>query len=220
MDLIKSVAAETLRTALLEQDQQQEETGTAPSQQTPEKPKKTPKQRAIRKTFKNAANLAKLLPTGTVLVFQYLSPILTNEGKCPMHNNRVFTIGLLALCSLSCIILSFTDSVRDARGKVRYGLATFGGLWIMDGSMELPPEEATKYRVRFLDFFHSILTVLVFGAMALFDQNVVKCFYNVSSEEMTKWLIALPTAIGLACSVLFIMFPSRRHGVGFPLSRE
>uniref|UniRef100_A0A7N0UMS2 Uncharacterized protein n=1 Tax=Kalanchoe fedtschenkoi TaxID=63787 RepID=A0A7N0UMS2_KALFE len=220
MDMFRSIAEGTLRAGLLEDQQQQEESGPVGAEPNPEKPTKTPGQRVIRRTFKNAANLAKLLPTGTVLLFQYLSPILTNEGKCPTPRNRSFTLGLLALCSLSCMILSFTDSVRDPRGKVRYGLATFRGLWIIDGSIELPPDEAAKYRVTFLDFFHSVLTVLVFSAVALFDQNVVKCFYNVSPEDATEWLIGFPTAIGLACSVLFVLFPSRRHGIGFPLSRQ
>lgn len=214
MDLIKSVAVDTIRTALLEDQEQQQQ------QQTEPKIPKTPGQKAIRKTFKNAANLAKLLPTGTVLVFQYLSPILTNEGKCPTPRNKSFTIALLVLCSLSSIILSFTDSVRDVRGKVRYGLATFRGLWIIDGTMELSDEEGYKYRLTFIDFFHMILTVFVFGAVALFDQNVVKCFYDFSSDEMTEWLVGLPTVIGLVCSLLFVRFPSKRHGVGFPLSRE
>jgi hypothetical protein len=39
---------------------------------------KTPAQKAIRKTFKISTHLANLLPTGTVLVFQIMSPIFTH----------------------------------------------------------------------------------------------------------------------------------------------
>lgn len=186
----------------------------------PEKPQKTPSQKAMRKTFKGTAHLAKLLPTGSVLVFQFLSPILTHKGQCLAPLNQPFTIALLGLCGASCFLLCFTDSVRDSRGKVRYGLATSKGLWVIDGSVTLSPVESAKYRVRFLDFFHAFLSILVFGAVALFDQNVVRCFYPKPSDDTKEMLVEVPIAIGVICSLLFVLFPSKRHGIGFPLSRD
>ncbi|XP_022947062.1 protein DMP7-like [Cucurbita moschata] len=184
------------------------------------KPTKTPTQKAIRKTFKKTAHLANLLPTGTVLGFQILSPIFTHQGNCHTTVSQTSTLALLLLCALSCFFLLFTDSFRDERGKVRYGVATFQGLWVIDASTTLPKEEAAKYRLRFIDFFHAFCSLLVFVAVALFDENVVKCFYPTPSDETRELLVVLPVGIGVLCSFLFIVFPSKRHGVGFPLSRQ
>ncbi|KAH7533142.1 protein DMP7 [Ziziphus jujuba] len=184
------------------------------------KPPKTKAQRAVRKTFKGTAHLANLLPTGTVLVFQILSPVFTNRGQCPTSVNQHITLVLLGFCSLFSFLLCFTDSVRDQRGKVRYGLATFNGLWVVDSSVTLAAEEAAKYRLKFLDFFHAIASVMVFTAVALFDQNVVKCFYPTPSEETKELLIALPVGVSVVCSWMFVRFPTKRHGIGFPLSPE
>ncbi|KAM1205165.1 hypothetical protein ACFX2G_006099 [Malus domestica] len=168
------------------------------------KPKqpKTPARKAIRKTFKGTAHLSNLLPTGTVLVFQMFSPAFTRQGKCPAVLNQTMTVLLLTFCSLTCFLMRFTDSLRDERGKVRYGLATSKGLWILDGSkITLAPEEADKYRVKFRDFFHAFMSVLVFAAVAMFDQNVVNCFYPKPSEEARQLLVAFPVGMGIACSL-------------------
>jgi hypothetical protein len=183
------------------------------------KPTKTPAQKAIRKTFKISAHLANLLPTGTVLAFQILSPIFTHQGQCHTITSKFMTLDLLAICCLSCFLLCFSDSFRDGRGKVRHGLATFRGLWVIDG-LPVEAEEAAKYRLRSIDFFHAFMSVLVFAAVALFDQNVVKCFYPTPSDEAKDLLVALPIAVGVACSLLFVAFPTKRHGIGFPLSRH
>ena len=174
-------------------------------------------QKAISQTFKSTAHLANLLPTGTVLAFQLLSPIFTNQGNCDSVS-RSMTAGLVAICGISCFLLSFTDSFRDKNGNVCYGFATFRGLWIIDGSAILPTEEAAKYRLQFIDFMHAFMSILVFAAVALFDQNVVSCFYPAPSDETQEMLTALPVGIGVICSMLFLVFPTKRHGIGFPLS--
>lgn len=181
-------------------------------------PTKTPAQKAIRKTFKISAHLANLLPTGTVLAFQILSPVFTHQGQCHTITTKLMSMGLLSVCCFSCFLLCFSDSFRDGRGKVRYGLATFRGLWVIDGKLETG--ETDKYRLRFVDFFHAFMSVLVFAAVALFDQNVVKCFYPTPSDEAKDLLVALPIGIGVVCSLLFVAFPTKRHGIGFPLSRH
>ncbi|XP_075486493.1 protein DMP7-like [Primulina tabacum] len=185
----------------------------------PSKPEKTPAQKAVRKAFKGTAHLANLLPTGSVMAFQVMSPVFTHEGKCKSFVSQTTTIALLAVCTISCFLLCFTDSFRDGRGKVRYGIATFRGLWIIDGSARLPPEEAAKYRVGIVDFIHALLSILVFGAVAMFDKNVISCFYPTPSEEAVELLTALPVTVGVICSLLFVLFPTKRHGIGFPLSR-
>ncbi|KAL6992492.1 Protein dmp6 [Sarracenia purpurea var. burkii] len=128
------------------------------------------------------------------------------------------TAGLIALCGLSCILLSFTDSFKDKKGDICYGFATVHGLWVIDGSTALPPEDAAKYRLKFIDFVHSFMSILVFAAVALFDQNVVNCFYPRPSDKAEELLTALPVGIGVICSMLFVVFPTRRHGIGFPLT--
>lgn len=174
-------------------------------------------QQAISQTFESTAHLANLLPTGSVLAFQLLSPIFSNQGECDAVS-RSLTAGLVALCGLSCILLSFTDSFKDQKGNICYGFATFRGLWVIDGSTTLPPEIAAKYKLGFLDFVHALMSILVFGAIALFDENVVKCFYPAPSTETQEVLTALPVGIGVACSMLFVVFPTKRHGIGFPVT--
>ena len=198
-------------------DTQQPFLENAPAtQKTP----KTPTQKTIRKAFKGTAHLANLLPTGTVLIFQILAPAFTHQGQCHTVTSKAMTTGLLTFCSISCFVLSFTDSFRDERGKVRYGVASLNGLLVMDGSVRLPSDEAAKYRLRLIDFFHAFTSILVFVAIALFDKSVVSCFVPKPSEEAKDILVALPIGIGLVCSVLFVAFPSQRHGIGFPLSRN
>ncbi|OMO65181.1 hypothetical protein COLO4_31419 [Corchorus olitorius] len=174
-------------------------------------------QKAISQTFQSTAHLANLLPTGTVLAFQLLSPIFSNQGNCDSVS-RFMTAGLVLLCGLSCFLVSFTDSFRDKDGNVFYGLATFKGLWVIDGSVTLPPEVAANYKIRFIDFTHAFMSILVFAAVALFDQNVVSCFFPTPSAQAQEILTAMPVGIGVFCSMLFVVFPTTRHGIGFPLS--
>ncbi|KAI3736096.1 hypothetical protein L6452_15629 [Arctium lappa] len=174
----------------------------------------------LRKALKLTAHLANLLPTGSVLVFQILTPIFTHEGKCRTHVSRTLTSILLSLCAISCFFLCFTDSFRDGGGKVRYGMATFSGLWVIDGLAKVPAEKASEYKVKFIDVFHGVLSVAVFVVIAIFDKNVVNCFYPEPSEEMAELLSTLPIGVGVLCSLLFAAFPTTRHGIGFPLSKE
>ena len=124
-------------------------------------------QKAISQTFRSTAHLANFLPTGSVLAFQLLSPIFTNLGN---HDpvSRFMTNGLVALCGASCFLLSFTDSFRDNKGNISYGLTTFKGLWVIDGSITIPPQLAAKYRLQVIDFMHAIMSIMVFAAVALF----------------------------------------------------
>ncbi|RYR50335.1 hypothetical protein Ahy_A07g036924 isoform B [Arachis hypogaea] len=143
-------------------------------------------QKAISQTFESTAHLANLLPTGTVLAFQLLSPIFTNLGNCDSAA-KTMTSFLVAICAASCFLLCFTDSFRDSKGNICYGFATFRGLWIIDGSTTLPPELAAKYSIRFIDFMHAVMSVMVFAAVALFDPNVhVVCC--ISYTQTWNWL--------------------------------
>ncbi|VVB08120.1 unnamed protein product [Arabis nemorensis] len=176
-------------------------------------------EKAIGQTFKTTAHLANLLPTGTVLAYQILSPIFTNVGHCDSVS-RFMTASLVSICGFSCFILSFTDSYKDLNGNVCYGFATINGFWIIDGSAVLPQERSKSYRLRFIDFAHAIMSFLVFGAVVMFDPNMVNCFFHEASDEVEVLLTALPVAVGVFCSMLFATFPTTRHGIGFPLSAK
>lgn len=176
-------------------------------------------QRAISQTLTGTANLANLLPTGTLLAFQLLMPIFTNNGACDSAT-RPMTLVLLFLLSLSCFLASFTDSVKSSDGKVYYGFATLKGIYLFDytdpvGS-GLP--DLGKYRIRLMDGVHAVLSVLVFGAVALRDKNVLNCFYPSPKKETQEVLDIVPMGIGLICSLLFVVFPTRRHGIGYPIT--
>ncbi|XP_075663675.1 protein DMP4-like [Castanea sativa] len=178
---------------------------------------KTLIQKAISQTFQSTAHLANLLPTGSVLAFQLLSPIFTNQGICDPIG-RFMTAALVTLCGVSCFVLSFTDSFKDKKGNICYGFATTKGLWVIDGSATLSPELAANYRLRLIDFMHALMSILVFVAVALFDKNVVSCFFPTPSDETQEILTRLPVGIGAINSILFVAFPTKRHGIGFPLS--
>ncbi|XP_022725033.1 protein DMP7-like [Durio zibethinus] len=198
----------------------QEEQQTISECASPAKQPKTKKQKVVRKTFKGTALLSKLLPTGSVLTFELLSPILTNQGQCKTQVSQYLTLGLVAFCASFCFFLSFTDSFRDERGKVRYGVATFKGLWVMDGPVKLSVDEANKYRLKFIDFVHALVSIMIFIAIALFDKNVVNCFCPRPSEETKELLMVLPASIGVIGSLLFVSIPSKRHGIGSPLTKN
>ncbi|RVW20592.1 Protein DMP4 [Vitis vinifera] len=158
----------------------------------PRAEEKTLIQKAISQTFQSTAHLANLLPTGTVLAFQILSPIFSNQGDCDPHQGQ----------GQKCLLW----------------VGHIPGLVVIDGSATITPELAAKYRLRFIDFMHAFMSILVFAAITLFDENVVQCFYPTPSDETKELLAALPVGIGVICSMLFVVFPTQRHGIGFPLS--
>ncbi|PKA59090.1 hypothetical protein AXF42_Ash001183 [Apostasia shenzhenica] len=177
----------------------------------------SPAQKAISLTFQSTANLAKLLPTGTVLAFQVLAPLFTHNGDC-LSTNRAMTAALVLVCASACFILSFTDSFRDAAGKVRYGFATPKGMWVIDGTSQMPPEEAAAYRLRLVDFAHAFMSVMVYAAVALLDRDLVSCYCPLPSKELQQVFEILPVVMGIIGSGFFVAFPTTRHGIGFPLS--
>jgi len=65
---------------------------------------------------------------------------------------------------------------------------------------------------------HALMSILVFVAVALFDKNVVSCIFPTPSDETQEILTRLPVGIGVISSMLFVAFPTKRHGIGFPLS--
>lgn len=177
-------------------------------------PEKSITEKAVDKTFASAANLVKLLPTTTVLAFQILSPIFTNDGHC-YSVNKYLTGFLLGFCGISCFIDSFTDSYRAEDGTLYYGIATRSGLWTTSSEIN-KTVDLSSYKLTFLDFVHAVLSVLVFASVALMDPNVVSCYYADAREDQRQLVISLPIAVGTVCSMAFVAFPSKRHGIGYP----
>ncbi|CAI0468862.1 unnamed protein product [Linum tenue] len=187
------------------------------NESAPETLQKTLTHKVISKACQTTHDLARHLPTGTVLAFQLLSPIVTGEGNCD-SSGLYLTAVLVAVCGLSCFLLCFTDTFRDKSGKVCHGIVTFRGIWVIDAPANIPPGFAERYRMQLMDFVHGFLSVLVFMVVVLFDKNTVTCFCPAPSDQIQKLLIALPILISGICSALFAVFPTKRHGIGYPLS--
>ncbi|XP_048136175.1 protein DMP2-like isoform X3 [Rhodamnia argentea] len=163
--------------------------------------------------YTGLGNIIKLLPTGTVFLFHFLNPLLTNNGQCHTYNKYLSAI-LIAVCGLSCCIASFTDSYKGSDGSTHYGVATTKGIWPSSSSSN----SLSGHKLQFSDFVHAFLSVIIFAVLALLDTNTVKCFYP-SFETTEKTLImVLPTVIGSISSTVFTLFPSTRNGVGYPSS--
>ncbi|KAF3340858.1 hypothetical protein FCM35_KLT09702 [Carex littledalei] len=137
----------------------------------------TPPQTFSQQLLTSTAHLANLLPTGTLLAFQLLTPVFTHNGSCD-HVTYQLTRGLLALLACSCFLASLTDSWRSPHdSQVYYGFVTRGGMWLFNYPDDYPPTDLSKYRLKFIDLIHAVLSVLVFGAVALRDKNAIGLLY-------------------------------------------
>eukprot|EP01018_Ginkgo_biloba_P007787 Gb_19827 [translate_table: standard] len=87
-------------------------------------------QKDMNQTFTNTAYLANLLPTCTVLAFQILCPIFSNNDQYDVVSH--FLTILVVLCGISCFVVCFTDRFRAADGNVYYRIASPRGLWTFE----------------------------------------------------------------------------------------
>ncbi|KAL8047783.1 hypothetical protein ABFX02_07G022900 [Erythranthe guttata] len=164
-------------------------------------------------TLTGFGNLVKLLPTGTVFAFQFLNPVLTNNGQCHVVNKYLSAV-LIATCGVSCCFASFTDSYSDDQGNTNYGIATTKGLWPNSSKQDL-----SAYKLRFGDFVHAFFSLVVFAVVALLDPNSVECFYPSFESAQKVLLMAMPPVIGAVSGSVFVLFPNKRHGIGYPSSQ-
>ncbi|XP_042499350.1 protein DMP2-like [Macadamia integrifolia] len=163
-------------------------------------------------------NLIKLLPTGTVFLYQFLSPILTNSGQCHMINKYLTGI-LLGVCGFSCCFSSFTDSYKGSDGLIHYGIATIHGLWSSTSSVDSSSVNLSKYKLRIGDFVHASLSLLVFAVVVLLDSNTMDCYYPTFESTRKTLVMTLPAVVGTFASSVFAFFPNDRHGIGYPKSQ-
>ncbi|KAK2966103.1 hypothetical protein RJ640_025599, partial [Escallonia rubra] len=201
----------SLRAKPTSSDQPPTSDAPATTDSTPETPKLQPQsfaQRALSQTLASTGQLANLLPTGTLLAFQLLTPIFTNNGACDSAT-RPMTFLLLAVLTGSCFLACFTDSFKSLDGQVYYGFATFNGMWLFDypvaGSSDGALPDLRKYRLRFIDMVHAVLSVLVFGAVALKDKNVLSCFYPTPTHETQEVLDIGPVDIIAAATTVVLL---------------
>ncbi|CAN6169029.1 unnamed protein product [Urochloa humidicola] len=173
-------------------------------------------------TFKSIGDVLKLLPTATVIVYEVLNPIVTNTSECHL-GYKIATGILLGLCGFFCAFSTFTDSYVGADGKVKYGLVTPKGLLpFADGGSAAAGEgkDFSEFKLQFADFVHAGFAVAVFAAVALLaDANTVACFYPSLENQQKKVVMALPVVVGAVSSVVFVVFPCTRHGIGHPPSK-
>nr|XP_023898081.1 protein DMP2-like [Quercus suber]POE53824.1 hypothetical protein CFP56_66353 [Quercus suber] len=140
-------------------------------------------------TLSGLGKVNRLLPSGTVFLYQFLSPVLSNNGHCSTTTIcKYLTAILVAVCGLSCFFSSFTDSYVGDDGKTHYGVVTSKGLWTLeDGvvtSKDLRTSEDSKnsdYMLQLGDFVHGLLSLAAFGVLVLLDHKTVGCFYPVSA---------------------------------------
>ncbi|WOL12591.1 hypothetical protein Cni_G21358 [Canna indica] len=169
------------------------------------------------RAFKGVGDLIRVLPSGTVFLFQFLSPLLTNAGHCTAVN-KWLSGALLLASGFSCAFSSFTDSFVDpADGKVYYGVVTKNGMWAFSDP-NAGARDLSEYRLRLGDFVHASLALLVFAALALLDNNTVSCFYPSLLAQEKTLVTVLPTVVGAIAASVFMVFPNNRHGIGYPPS--
>ncbi|KAI3964109.1 hypothetical protein MKW92_046544 [Papaver armeniacum] len=183
------------------------------SSSSPSKQLRSSSQKLGDMAFKGVGNLLKVLPTGTVFLYQFLSPVVSNNGHCHTINKYLTGI-LLTICGFSCCFTSFTDSYVGSDGVTHYGIATTKGLWPSSKS-----ENLSAYKLRIGDFVHGFFTVLVFAVIVLLDPNTVGCYYPSFESSQKVLLMVLPPVVGAISSSVFMIFPNKRHGIGYPSSQ-
>jgi hypothetical protein len=173
------------------------------------------------KAMSSAANLAQLLPTGTVLAFQALAPSFTNHGKCEeTPTNQWLTAALVIVLAVSSLVFSFTDSVVGRDQKLYYGVATPRGFNVFNFSSEeekqlWDPAEFRRLRIRPLDYMHAVFTALVFLAVAFSDVGLQNCFFPNAGRNTEELLKNLPLGMAFLSSFVFMVFPTKRKGIGY-----
>ncbi|PUZ36320.1 hypothetical protein GQ55_9G028800 [Panicum hallii var. hallii] len=172
-----------------------------------------------------SANLLQLLPTGSVMVFQTLSPSLTNQGECH-PSNWWLSLGLVLFLTFFCFFSSFTDSFFYDR-KLYYGMATPWRLFLFNLNLShrerkqfanLHRDELEELRLRWDDYLHAVVTAVVFVALAFSDIGIQNCFFPHAGFDAKQWLKNMPLVVATLSSLLLMLCQTRRNNVDF-LSR-
>ncbi|XP_058082136.1 protein DMP2-like [Magnolia sinica] len=175
---------------------------------------------AVDRTLASAANLIKLLPSSTIFAFQAISPSFSNHGTC-YTSNKYLTSLLIALCAISCCFFCFTDSFIGLDGKLYYGLATFKGFCVFNETnserwdKNMPLKDLKRFQIRWIDYVHAFFSVVVFMTFAFSDSGVQLCFFKNAGPDEKTLLVNLPLGAAFLSSVIFLIFPTSRKGIGY-----
>ncbi|XP_062199165.1 protein DMP10-like [Phragmites australis] len=174
---------------------------------------------ATDKVMSSAANLAQLLPTGTVLAYQALSPSFTNHGAC-LPSNKWLTAALVTILAALSLFFSFTDSIVGRDRKLYYGVATLHGFNVFNFSGEEEERdwalgELQRLRLRPLDYVHAFFTAVVFLTVAFSDVGLQNCFFPNATTNTNQLLKNLPLGMAFLSSFVFLIFPTKRKGIGY-----
>ncbi|KAI9186613.1 hypothetical protein LWI28_019061 [Acer negundo] len=188
------------------------------------------------KKLSTSASLSNLLPTGTFLAFEALLPSFSNNGDCQLPAHKYLTLSIIVGFSLVCFFSSFIDSIK-IKGKVYYGVATPRGLFVFNKevtdddddqekgdaqkkngccSTSKKDSDLYKYRIRLIDFVHALSSLLVFLVFATSNSDVQRCVFPRPTANGNALMINLPLLVGGAMSFLFMLFPTKRRGIGYP----
>ncbi|KAH7524929.1 protein DMP2 [Ziziphus jujuba] len=165
----------------------------------------------INAILSGTARLNVLLPTATILAFTIFAPLLTDDGVCATLNRWLMGC-FMVLSASSCVFFTLTDSFKTATGRLYYGVATFKGIWTFNTGQK-KPAVPSDYRLRWADLFHVMLSLITFLTFAGSHTDVVLCYYRALPRKVTN---TLPLVVGFIVSVLFVLFPSKRRGIGYP----
>jgi hypothetical protein len=182
--------------------------------------KETSATKAVTYSLSSLSNLAKMLPTGVVFVFQILSNVISHNGDCG-KGNKVLVGICVGILGIVCFVLSFSDTFTDSDGKVHYGIATKSGIaTIGSGKSKVKPSNVSNYKLTLKDFLVAGLAVLLFAVVSLTDKNVVQCLYPSAQSSINKWIQALPVVVSAATGAVFVLFPSNRQGISHPVATK
>ena len=169
----------------------------------------------VNSTLSSASNIAKILPTGLLFVFQALSNLLPNNEECETEDKYLVGV-VVGILGITCIFLSLMDTFTDAStGKVHYGIATINGIASTNG---IKPSNESEYQIKSKDLVHAAMAVLVFLLIALTDQTVVHCLYPSEEDNIQKVYQALLVAVGALSGVIVVKLPSKRQGISSPVT--
>uniref|UniRef100_A0A6V7QVN9 Uncharacterized protein n=1 Tax=Ananas comosus var. bracteatus TaxID=296719 RepID=A0A6V7QVN9_ANACO len=189
-----------------------------PTTLTREAPPTLPQQALLSQALTNTATLAKLLPSAPSSPSNS-SPRYSRK-RCVRHRHPSMTQALLALLAFSCILACFTDrSFRSPDGRLFYGLPLHMvcGSSILPPSLQRPDPRHVQVQAPRDRLVSAALSAAVFVCVALRDKTWWAASTRSRRGRRRRCWTYSP-GVGVICSLLFMVFPTRRHGVGHPVS--
>ncbi|KAJ7546395.1 hypothetical protein O6H91_08G038300 [Diphasiastrum complanatum] len=164
-------------------------------------------------------NISNLLPTGTLMMFQSLAPIFTNNGVCGSIEQTMTGI-LVLIFSLICFLSCFTDSLTTESGHTYRGILTTKGLYNsqfkqllkIDSNFYTGPPGSSRYYVKISDFVNASLTIVCFCSISLLTAPLTNCLFPDIPSTIAK---TVPIIVSLLVSIVFGFSPPARLGVGY-----